>query len=204
MSTLPIRLEKQISGKCCYSGCGEDALDGSDYCGPHDAHERGRDAGKKRRRRQRLADAGFCREGCGRRVPRKRRPDGSVIQRRCSVCKKLHKRRRVPGETRGVPGESSGEPAKQQWRVDPGTNWMRFRGKGRRGRLTREEQIDEDIRDVGFAHAELEKLARALERLKLPEVMELPAIQREAARRAAGLFISLPMRILDELAEKYR
>lgn len=103
----------------------------------------------------------------------------------------------VTGQDGGVTG------ADPQWRVDPGTNWARFRGKGRRGRLTREEQIDEDIRDVGFAMDELAKLTRALEQLKRPEVMALPPIQREEARRELGLYIGAATRFLDGLADRY-
>lgn len=202
MSTLPTKLAKQIAGKCCYSGCHLDAKDGSDFCDPHDAHERGRDAAKKRRRRQRLAADGRCAAGCGRSVAKRRKRGGGWQARECRVCAKGHRERTaaarakacVPGEPRAVPGDDE-DP---RWRVDPGTTWNRYRGKGRRGRLTREEQIDERIRSVDFAFEELRKFRRALVQLKLPEVIELPKIQREAAGREAAFFGSAAVRHVDD------
>lgn len=194
---LPVKIAKRIAGKCLYSGCGELAIDGSDYCEPHDAHERGRAANRQRRYRQKLADGGLCIAGCGRKVSRKRKQDGSVTPRRCSKCRKVHNedrrderaKARVTGIDRGVTGaEIAADETDPRWRVDPGTSWQRFRGKGRRGRLTREEQIDEIDRDRRHARENDAALGRALPLLKLPEVMELPVIQRGAAWREVGQY----------------
>jgi hypothetical protein len=206
----PTKLVKRIAGMCLYSGCDNHALDGSDFCAPHDAHERGRDANKKKRRRQRRAEAGLCVAGCGRKVGKQRNQDGSLKRRECPACRKDTRERarrarkerqvaNVPGDQRAVPGDTG------LWRPDPGGDYerIRYRGKGRRGQLTREQQIDEDIRDVGFAQAELDKLTHALEQLKRPEVMDLPRVQREAASRSVMLFIGAASRFLDGLAEKY-
>jgi hypothetical protein len=201
-AALDLRIRKRIAGTCGYSGCTVPAADGADYCAPHDAHERGRDAAKKRRRRQRLADGGLCAAGCGKKVGKQKRADGSAFHRECRACAKAKaaRRRAVPGDSQAVPGDGA-DPASERWRVDPGTTWNRYRGKGRRGRLTREEQIDERIRDVRIARDELVKLERALERLKAPEVIALPPIQRAAAHRQIGLFIGLPSRILEDMAD---
>jgi hypothetical protein len=198
VSTLPIRVEKRISGTCCYSGCAERAADG-DYCPTHDAHERGRDAAKKKRRRQALADDGQCIDGCGRVVGKRKRANGTIQQRRCSKCRgaKLAKERSarasrgVPVTEDGVPGESS-DPG--PWRVDPGTTWMRFRGKGRRGRLTREEQDREDERDLEIA---IEYLAQAKRGISIARVEgdTLPRVQREAAWREVGALAGAAERI---------
>lgn len=214
---LDPRLAKQLAGRCCYSGCREQAADGSDYCAPHDAHERGRDAGKKRRRRQRLADAGQCLTGCGAKVTRRRRPDGTVVPRRCRECRESHAKKcresrakkcredrkdaSVPGAVPSVPGAPS------NWRTDNsgrnGTEVLRYHGRSRRGRLSREEQLDEDARDARFAVAELEKFIRAVGVLKRTDLQSLPPIQRVEAKRQASLFLGSAGRFIDELLEKY-
>ncbi len=101
---LSPRLTKRLGGRCCYGACGAEPLDGSDYCGPHDAHEKGRDRAKKKRRRARLANRGLCAAGCGRKVG-KRKNDGRPIQRRCAQCAKALRARRliVPGDDAIVP-----------------------------------------------------------------------------------------------------
>jgi len=210
----PTKLVKRIAGMCLYSGCDDHALDGSDFCAPHDAHERARAANKQRRRRLRRAEAGLCVAGCGRKVGKQRNPDGSLMRRECPTCRRDTRERarrarkerqvaNIPGDQRAVPGDVGCDTG--LWRPDPGGDYerIRYRGKGRRGQLTREQQIDEDIRDVGFAMAELEKLTHALEQLKRPEVMNLPRWQRDAVNRSVMLFIGAASRFLDGLAEKY-
>lgn len=210
---LPTKLAKRISGKCLYSGCGEDALDGSDYCASHDARIKGWKRTSARRRRQDLADRGICIvEQCGKKVGKRKRANGTIQQRRCGACSKAklaaeREARRERGVDHGDRGVDYVTEATDEndprFRCDPGTNWSRYRGKGRRGRLTREEQIDEDIRDLRHAIAYLHDAARRIERLKLPEVMELPTIQRQAAYRTAGEPIGSATRQLEELAERY-
>lgn len=104
---LPARLAKQIAGRCCYGACPLDALDGSDHCPAHDAHERGRGSARQKRRRLRLAERGVCIvAGCGRKVGKRIR-SGRVVLRRCARCGKAdreakRKRRRVTGSKRRV------------------------------------------------------------------------------------------------------
>lgn len=191
--TLPVRLVKQLNGECCYSGCDDEALDGSDFCAPHDAHERGRAANRQRRHRQRLANAGLCIAGCGRKVARQRGPDRKIRRRRCATCRKAHskaaqearKNSCVTGDARGVTGD--GAQTVDKWRPDfdpvTGAEWARYRGKGRRGRLTREEQLDELKRDMLFAIEKAKDCVRSIETLKSPEIQQLPSIQRGAAYR---------------------
>jgi hypothetical protein len=200
--SLPTRIEKQIAGRCCYGGCHDPAKDGSDYCEPHDAHERGRDAAKKRRRRQRLADSGRCIAGCGRKVGKRRRPDGSIALRECRQCSKATKARHarpVPGAGLPVPGDA----IDIDWRVDPGTNWLRYRGKGRRGRLTNAEQADEDRRDARFAIADIEKFIAAIDVVMSEAVQALGAEQRKAAKRQAAQHLGSARRFLEDLEERY-
>lgn len=128
--------------------------------------------------------------------------------KQCVDCGKKCKKRRCPDCWRASRGGGANAEGVEQkdgiWRADPGTNWMRFRGKGRRGRLTREEQIDEDIRDAGFAIEELRKFVEKAAILKRPDVMNLPSIQRDAARREVGQHLGFAGRIVDDLSDRYR
>lgn len=197
--TLSVRLTRQLAGKCCYSGCDDRALDGSDYCAPHDAHERGRDANKKRRRRKRLAQAGLCVGGCGTKVGKR----GSRKLKRCRACRKALRdearlRRSVPGDPGSVPGEGNWRPD-----YDPktGSEIQRYRGKGRRGRLTLEEQLDEIRRDVLFAIEKLRDCARSIDVLKTPDVQELPPLQRRAAYREVADLAGQAGRLTDAVED---
>lgn len=209
--TLHPRIPKRIRNECLH--CTDRALDGSDYCGPHDAHERAQRAARQRRKRQKLADAGLCRDGCGRKVGKRRRPDGSILPRRCPTCRRGHikklrddrKKARVTSATPGVTSGTADRPGNWRPDYDPvtGAEWQRYRGKGKRGRLSREQQIDEDLRDLRHAIEYLQEAQRRIERLKDPAVLDLPPIQREAAWRTAGEPIGSAQRQIDELAEKY-
>ncbi len=209
MSTLlPITIEKQIARTCTYSGCDDRADDDSEYCGPHEAHERGRKANAARRRRQRLADAGVCIvEGCGRKVPKRKRKNGTVQQRRCGGCGKEHRAAmRVKSHAPGVAGMGAGvagDPSDPLWRVDPGTTWKRFRGKGRRGRLTREEQAAEDKRDAKFAIDAIKDFIGAIDIVMSEAVQALGRIQRDEAKRQAAQHLGSARRFLEDLEERY-
>lgn len=88
-----LRRERHLlAGICTYSGCTDNAVDGSSFCSTHDAMERAWKSGSERRRRQKRADAGLCRDGCGRKVRKRRRPDGTIQQTRCLDCKKKRRR----------------------------------------------------------------------------------------------------------------
>ena len=205
MSTLPTRIQKQIAGKCCYSGCRDDAMDGSDYCEPHDAHERGRAANRQRRHRQKVADAGLCIAGCGRKVARQRGKDGRVKRRRCATCRKEHRKQAqnararmcVTGEERGVTGNAS-DLSVTGWRVTLEQSpdgipreRSRYVGQGKRGRQSI-EKLDEQDRAEAVRHLELG--VAGLRRLNDPEVRALPPIQRA----------EVTARVLDQLQQARR
>lgn len=107
-ATIPAKLARQLAGRCCYGACPDPALDGADYCGPHDAHEKGRDRTRHVRHRQRLADQGLCIvAGCGKKVGKRKRSDGTAMLRRCRGCAKADRdtkraRRRVTDDSRRV------------------------------------------------------------------------------------------------------
>lgn len=199
MSTLPVRLEKQIAGKCLYSGCRADAIDGSDFCDPHDAHERGRAANRQRRHRQKVADAGMCIAGCGRKVARQRGKDGKIKRRRCAVCRKEHRkqvqnaraRTRVTGEDRGVTGDAPDLRITREVEGD-GYARTRFHGQERRGQQKRHQL---DLQDLDDAIDRLQRAKRGVllyveAAAALPKV-QLDDIRLEAMAQAAhaGRFI---------------
>lgn len=210
--TLPVKIAKRIAGECCYGGCSDPALDDSDFCGPHDAHERGRDANKKRRRRQRLAEGGLCTAGCGRKVARQRKPDGSVRQRECSACRRAHVQRSRDARAKAcVPGDGGAVPGSGQWRTEvdkrpgrEGQTTQRWVGKSRRGRLTRTESLDELKRNLVFARKGLDSALRSLDVLKTSDVQDLPPVQREAAYREPADELAHNARLIDEVVDALR
>lgn len=80
---------------------------------------------------------------------------------------------------------------------------MRFRGKGRRGRLTREEQAEEDKRDARFAIADIEKFVEAIDVVMSDRVQQLGRIQRDEAKRQAAAHLGSARRFLEDLEERY-
>ena len=175
------KLEKRLRHECL--DCSGQALPDSDFCEPH------RNANRKR-----------ARDGA------KKRRQGYRHNGRCVDCGRRSKKWRCPRcyrKSRGVKAQSKGVTKNEIWRVDPGTTWSRFRGKGRRGRLTREEQQVEDERDARFAIAAIEQFIVESKRLVTPSVLELPKIQRDEERRKVTAHLARAGRFLDELADKY-
>lgn len=208
---LDLHLRKRLRGTC--RDCASPALEDSNYCDKHDAMARARSRKWINRQRSKRAELGRCADGCGRKVDRRRRQDGSIALTRCPKCKKKRQadqkerreKRRVDGLGCGVDGSPDGKTGNWRPDYDPdtGAEWQRYRGKGRRGRLTYEEQLDEDDRDL----AEVERLVRrgriARQRLKDPAIRDLPMVQREEAKRLANEDICRASRMLDEQADKY-
>jgi len=183
----------------------EAALSGSDHCAPHDAKEKAIAKAKQRRRRKRRAEAGICIAGCGRKVG-KRRPKsgrGTPQPRRCPRCAKAHaeaarERRGVPPVKRGVPNAGA-DPApltKLEVHAD-GYTRIRTIGRGRAGRMTREETDDELRADCAAAEssiawARVEGIARlrsdvvtSLGRIAKQEAASIVADRLRGAGRAA-------------------
>lgn len=178
-NTLPSQIERALTLTC--ERCDQAVVPGKRHCQAHLDDKRARERKSARRRRQARRQAKQCVD-CGAKSKR----------RRCPACWR---------KSRG--GQPQDKGVNQTWRVDPGTTWNRYRGKARRGRLTREEQIDEDARDARFAIREIEKFVAALGEFKRPEVQALPAIQRAAARRMVGQYLGLAGRLIDDLVDKY-
>lgn len=181
--SLPLYLKRQLAHECVR--CGGPAVPDSDYCQPHLDDKRAVD------RKWRSAS---------RKAARKRR--------RCRDCKRKCKTLRCPDcqrkKGRGVEKIAGGVDKEQIWRVDPGTNWNRFRGKGRRGRLTREEQAEEDKRDINMAIADLIRVRdKGIPALLSEDVQWLPRFQREEARRVAMEPCGRAVRAIVHLARRY-
>jgi hypothetical protein len=209
---LDLRIRKRIASLCM--DCASPAVD-SDYCEKHYAKAKARDSKARRSERRKRAEQGLCRDGCGKRVPKRRRSDGALMLTRCVGCKKEHTAKQserraargVVGSGRGVIGDDADPALDPRWRADPNKYgdlvWNRYRGKGRRGRLTREEQAEEDKRDARFAIAEIEKFIRAVDVVISSAVQDLPRIQRDAARRQAADPLRFAGRLIDDLADRY-
>lgn len=212
---LPRRLAKQIRGECCYSGCHEPAMRdesgevSSDFCEPHDAHERGRAATRQRRHRQKLADDGLCIDGCGRKVLKRRGPDGTVQRRRCSSCRKSHNevarasRACVTGTESGVTGDT--HAARVESRkvsvVDSSDGYARTRMKGgKRGAPSMEEQRRNDL----VVHRRILASWEASWAIAYSaEVRELSRDGQAAARRDSDGHLLNALRHLMECAVRY-
>lgn len=196
-------LTRRLAGRCCYGACTADALDGSDYCAPHDAHEKGRDAAKKRRQRLARAKAGRCVTGCGRKVGKRRVKRKWIAMRECPTCARRRakkqrdaRKRDVPGDSRDVPGGGD-RPARGGFRTEQRTvvNWrdkskqreytaQRFVGRPRRGAPSKSDR-DEDLRsDIDDAIAILTRIRdEGIALVRSAAVTELGAIARTEAHR---------------------
>jgi hypothetical protein len=183
------KLEKRLRHECLR--CTDQALPDSDFCLKHrdDNRKRAREGAAKARAELRRAHKCI---GCKRKSK----------TLRCRRCEKKNR-----GTVTSVKSADLGVSKDEVWRADPGKRpglfVQRYRGKARRGRLSREDQAEEDKRDARFAIAEIEKFIVEADRLVTPEVLELPRIQREAERRKATLFLGSAGRFIDELSEKY-
>lgn len=184
-SSISIYLQRKLAHLCIR--CGAPAAEDSDYCQEH------LEAKRKTDRKWRSANRKTARKkrrciGCKRRSK----------TLRCSRCEKKN-RRRISVDKRPI-----GVDKEQIWRVDPGTNWNRFRGKGRRGRLTREEQAEEDKRDINMAIADLVRVRdKGIATLVSENVLLLPRFQRDEAKRAAMEPCGRAVRAIVYLARRY-
>ncbi len=196
-ASLPRKLARRIAGRCCYGACPDPAIDGSDYCAPHDAHERGRDAAKKRRRRLHRSQLGLCADGCGRKVGKRRTKHGHVTLVRCIECANAHRDRQrercVPDESAGVP---DGEPRTKLEVHKDGYVRERYIGRGVRGQKPR-AALDADLRRQAREIAEhvTHFAERGLTTLREIEASRPTHSQRQEARLLATDPLERSMRI---------
>lgn len=208
---LDRRTAKQLVGACCYGACQERALDGSDYCAPHDAHERGRDAAKKRRQRLERVKAGRCITGCGRKVGKRRVKRKWIAMRWCSTCARARakaqrearkaNRRVVPGASRDVPVDSKAPRTKLEVHPD-GYVRVRTTGRGVRGQKSRAEldddlrqDLDDSIRDAQAVRDE------GIADLRAPAISDLGRVAKREAHALVADRLLRAARTLTSVAE---
>lgn len=179
---IPRKLSKRLAGECQH--CKEPAIEGSDFCAVHDAHEKGQQRARKARHRLRLAEVGLCIvAGCGAKVGKRLRPDGRPVLRRCKSCGRKH--RDESRARRGVTDDAvvyrAEEPATTKLEVGKdGATRTRYVPRAGQGAPSREETDRRLLRDLreGAGH-----LQRLVTRWPPPrdEIAALPRIQRTEA-----------------------
>lgn len=180
---MPLYLRRKLAGRC--TRCGETAAKDAGLCLQHLEQARASDRRWRKQRRKARKKKGLCID-CGKRSKTLR-------------CRRCYRRSRY--ERPGVDSQHAGVDKPGNWRPDfspdTGAEWQRYRGKGRRGRLTTEEQIDEWKRDITFAIEKAKDCLRSLEVLKTADVQELPRIQRAAAYREVADLAGQSSRLAD-------
>jgi hypothetical protein len=207
---------KRLRSECLH--CGETALDGSDYCAPHDAKERGQRSTRQRRLRQKRADAGLCMSGCGRKVSRRRRPDGTVLPRECPTCSDLHRKRvakareRVRNEHQECVTGDEQIPPRGHWKLAHGSadaearGWRpvaRYVGRDRRGAPSREDRRRDALRSRDDGLALAVRFERARITYEGDDVQAMPRIQRDAALEEVRDLLRRASRMFEDAAELY-
>jgi hypothetical protein len=188
MTNLPDKITKALRGEC--DECTSPAHEDTGLC----LHHHGKAATRQRRRRQRLADAGFCRDGCGRKVQKKHRPDRTVVPRRCSTCARAshlqiqeqRERRRDNESAVGVTDEEKIPAKRGRIYIEEREGLQsiaRYVGRDRKGAPSREE-LDEELKhDLTSALTELQAVRdQGIALLRSERVTELGrAAKKEAA-----------------------
>ncbi len=181
------RLDKKADGICVERGCAERASDEAVRCPRHLRAHRKSGRRSRRKRRQELSAQGKCVD-C-------RRKSGTY---RCAACSV--KRGRIP--TVGVGDGVGGKPGTpSQWRIEPGTTWNRYRGKGRRGNPG---TAPSDAQDLRCARDEIDKASAAIAYAQSDAVRALPRIQRQGVMAAALALLDYAERWIDEVRNRHK
>lgn len=164
------RLARQLSGRCCYGSCLEDAGDGSDYCPPH--HEATKARGRRwvASRRAELRKKRKC-IGCRRKSKRLR----------CPACYRRWKERRVDNSERRVDNTEGSAPSRRtkiEIRTDGRAPTVRDTGRGHRGAPTMAETIADAQRESREARALAQRFEAALDLVLAHGVLDLPRQER--------------------------
>jgi hypothetical protein len=191
------QLENQAPRECKRRCCKRPADQDSEFCLKHEQDQRRYNREYDRRRRAEWDKNKRCMR-CG---ASKRHPDSKW----CAPCLiRLDRMRRGMRADHKLQLENA-----DRWRADPNRDgdlsWNRYRGKGRPGRLTREDQAKEDKRQILWAIAKLEEAYKGIDDCLAPAIADLPKFQRDAERRQR---VSDPIefagRLSDEVADKYK
>ena len=185
-------LEKRLRHECLR--CKERTLPDSDFCLEHRDSERQRAkaAAAKRRKKRRRAK---CCVDCG--------LSSKLYRCRRCVEAQSRKRDRVTTPVLGLP--------KGFTRTETGPNFRgvgtyqteRYIGHSRRGRLTLQEQGQENKREAGWVCDEMRKFCGFVDDyLELP-LKDMSRIQREAERRRALVYLGHARRIVESLEDQF-
>jgi hypothetical protein len=177
MSPSPVisdRLARQLSGRCCYGQCLEDATDASDYCAPH--HEATKARGRRwvANRRKALREKRRC-IGCRRRSKKLR----------CPTCYKRWKEGRVDnprGRVDNAPAARGRvvheDRSKYGWA--PTAHYV---GRSRRGAPSVADRAQDGLIDIGEARRLFEAFAASYQTALSGGVFGLGKVEREKALR---------------------
>lgn len=173
--------KRKQAGRCVYPNCPNLAGSENVHCDQHAIASRQR-AKQSRRKRRSALEAGKCYR-CGRR-------SGTY---RCVACAVAEGRLPTVGVHNGV------HKREQVWRVDPGTNWSRYRGRARRGKpatsLLDRQDLDYAIKEIALSRDAL-LMARAQ--------FGSDRRNREDVIKAALHRLDLAERWIDEVRDRYR
>ncbi len=204
------RLIRQLEGRCCYGACPAQAADGSDYCAPHAETEAVRQADNRKRQRQARADVARCIEsGCGRKVDRVRRADGSAVLRRCGTCARAKNvgrrtiRRGVTDHGAGVTSAvATAATVKLEVGRDGATRTRYCPRPGQRGGPSKEEVRRARLRLVTDALRLVGVFQGAYDEATLAQIDALPRIQRAEAKALLASSLVRAARLLLLVAEE--
>jgi hypothetical protein len=181
---------RKESGRCIERRCAEAAADGSLRCARHDELHRHRQRMARRRQRRRLAAAGLC-VAC-------QRPSATYRCPACLVRQGLARLRPTTSVNASVVDQGKGP--KDTWRLEPGTNWKRYRGRARQGSPAAAVLDDQDLAQ---ATRELARAKEALAYARSAEVQALGSIARREVLRAALGRLEIVQRWLGEVIARH-
>lgn len=178
---------RKESGRCIERRCAADAADGCLRCARHDATHRLRQRLARRQERRSLAAAGRC-IVC-------RQPSATYRHPACMVKQGLARPRPTTSVTVSVVDQGDGV-----WRMEPGTNWKRYRGRARQGSPA---AVVLDDQDLAQATRELARAKDALAYARSAEVRAMGSIQRREVMRAALGRLEIVQRWLGEVIARH-
>lgn len=205
---LDPKLAKALLGEC--EKCSAPAHGDSSLC----LHHKGKAAARQRKRRQKLASAGLCRDGCGRRVGKRKRPDGTLVPRRCKQCsletvaKRRDRRRGNTSIDRVTPPGADPAPRghfklEADARSDTWRPSARYVGRDRRGAPSKEDRHRGTVSLVGDAIAEATSARDGgLTELMTTRVVELGRIQKREAHAIVADRLLRAARMLEAAADE--
>lgn len=215
---LPRKLVKRIKGECQH--CAQPAVAGSDYCETHGARAAEYDSAWKRTKRQARADAGECITGCGTRVKRAKRSDGTWKLQRCEDCaetlnaakRDARAMRSVENAGRSVETNTADPAPRGRFKMEPRSvedqarGWAastRYVGRSRRGAPSKEDRWRDTLALVTDAITEATATRdKAMPELLTERVVELGRVAKREAHALVADRLLRAARMLMAAAEE--